>query len=55
MIDFLRNTMSFASGTEGPIVVNMKGVVVDGNHRHATAEKNGNTTIPAYVPVGWQG
>lgn len=39
------------SGTHGPIVVHPKGHIIDGNHRHAQAQREGKTHIDAYVPI----
>lgn len=43
------NSMS-TSRTEGPIVVNSRGVIVDGNHRLAEALRNNHENIDAWVP-----
>lgn len=39
------------SGTHGPIIVHPKGHIIDGNHRHAQAQREGKTHIEAWIPV----
>jgi predicted GNAT family acetyltransferase len=39
------------SMSNGPIIINKKNIIVDGNHRHAQAERDGKTHIKAWVPV----